>query len=184
MSEAKAAFGPLVLKYGQPSTVDTSRGGSAIWKRERLINTVFQRIELRDELVPHCIPTNHYDFISATVNYDVSPSKFLDINSVTGGITYDPLKKELTSRGNSMNENIVALALAIQIVEDQLSLPYAQANGLYIQWMNETKNPEKVDQLYDLLVFNLKHQKGNPQYAEGAWVLANPDGCGAGACGY
>ncbi len=169
----------LTSKYGRPSTVDTSRGGSAIWKKERLMNTVFQRIELRDESVPHCTPTNHSDFIYASINYDVSPSKFLDISSVSGGLSYDPLKKELRARGGSMEENIVALALAVQIGEGQLSLQYAQANGLYIQWINETRNPAKVDQVYDLLVFNLKHQKGNPTNPEGAWVLANPEGCSA-----
>lgn len=167
----------LVSKYGRPSTVDTSRGGSAIWKKERLMNTVFERIELRDESVPHCTPSSHSDFLYATVNYDVPPSKFLEISSVTGSIMYDPLKKELCVRGGSMEENIVTLALAIQIGEGQLSLQYAQANGLYVQWINETKNPAKVDQLYDLLAFNLKHQKGNPTYSEGSWVLANPGGC-------
>ena len=35
---------------------------------------------------------------------------------------------------------------------------------------------DMVDQMYDLLCFNLKHQKGNPN-SEGHWVLAFPEGC-------
>lgn len=174
--DAAAYLSLLVFKYGKPSSVDTGRGGSVIWKKERLQNTVFDRIELRDESVPHCTPYSHSDFIYVYVNYDVPVSRFLDVSSVSGGLSYDPLKKELRSRGGSMEENLVALALAIQIGEGQLSLQYSQANGLYKQWINESKNPAKVDQLYDLLAFNLKHQKGNPAN-EGYWPLANPEGC-------
>jgi hypothetical protein len=172
---AAAYMSLMVSKYGKPSTLDTGRGGSAIWKKGRLQNTVFDRIELRDENVPHSIPYPHSDFLYAFVNYEVPPSRFLDVSSISGGLAYDPLKKELRSRGGSMEENLVALALALQIGEGQLSLMYAQANGLYKQWINECKNPAKVDQLYDLLAFNLKHQRGNPA-GEGYWALANPDG--------
>ena len=174
--QAASAIVPLIMKYGEPSTVDSSRGGSAVWKSDRLIGTIFTRIELRDESVPHCTPMSHYDFIYGYINYDVSPSKFLDISSIMGGISYDKLKKELRARGGCMEEVLVALAIATQIGEGQLSLQYVQANELYKQWIYETNNPEKVDQLYDLISFNLKHQKGDPQ-PQGFWELAQPSGC-------
>jgi hypothetical protein len=164
------------MKYGEPSTVDALRGGSAIWKNDRLMGTIFEQIELKDEMVPHCTPSSHHDFIYAFVNYDVAPSKFTDISSVTGGIAYDPLKKELRARGGCMAEVLVSLAIATQIGEGQLSLQYVQANELYKQWIFETNNPEKVDQLYALISYNLQHQKGDP-YPQGFWELAHPQGC-------
>ena len=166
----------LIAQYGQPSSIDPSAGGTIVWKKNRLMNTVFDRIELRDESIPHCKPAPHKDFLYAYVNYDVAPSKFLEVTSLSGSVSYDPLKKELRARCASMEANIATLALATHIGEDRVSLQYVQANELYKQWIAETKNPEKVDQLYDLLSFNLKHQKGNPD-SEGFWALAFPEGC-------
>jgi hypothetical protein len=164
------------MKYGEPSNVDYSRGGSAVWKLDRLVGTIFTKIELKDENVPHCTPISHGDYIYAYINYDVSPSKFLDINSITGNIAYDQLKKELRARGSSIEEILVSLAIATQIGEGQLSLQYIQANGLYKQWIFETNNPEKVDQLYNLISYNLKHQHGDPR-PQGFSELAEPLGC-------
>jgi hypothetical protein len=166
----------LIAQYGQPSSVDPAPGGSVVWKKNRLMNTCFERLEVRDESIPHCKPMPHKDFCYAYVNYDLNPSKFMDVTSLSGSISYDPLKKELRARCGSMEANIATLALATHIGEDHLSLQYVQANDLYRQWVEETKNPAKVDQLYDLLSFNLKHQKGNPA-SEGYWVLAYPEGC-------
>lgn len=174
--DAAAAFSLLVDAYGQPSSIDNSPGGTIIWKRDRLLDTCFDRIEVRDESIPHCHPMSHQDFVYTSVKYDVPPSKFLDVTSLTGGITYDPLKKELRSRCGSASANIAILALATHIGEGNLSLNYVQANNMLGAWIYDIQNPEKLEQMYDLLCYNLKHQRGNP-VPEGFWVLANPEGC-------
>lgn len=177
-----ASYLPLLIaKYGQPSSIDPSVGGEVIWKKNRLLNTCFDRVVLKDESVAHCKPMMHRDFVYAYVNYDIPPSKFLEVTSLSGSISYDPLTKQLRSRCGSIEANIATLALATHIGEGHLSLNYVQANELYKQWMLDTKNPEKVDQMYDLMCFNLKHQKGNPE-GEGHWVLASPEGCTRGDC--
>ena len=172
----------LVAKYGQPSSIDPSPGGTIVWKKERLMNTCFDRIELRDESIAHCKPMDHRDFVYFSVNYDVSPSRYLEVSSLSGSVTYDKLKKLLTARCGSAEAAIATLALATHIGEGHVSLTYVQANEMYKQWILDTKNPGKVDQMYDLLCFNLKHQKGNPG-SEGSWPLAFPEGCTeAGGC--
>ena len=174
--DAADYLGMLIAKYGQPSSIDPSPEGTIVWKKERLMNTCFDRIELRDESVPHCKPIDHRGFVYFTVNYDVAPSRYLEVSSLSGAIKYDKLTKMLTARGGSAESAIATLALATHIGEGHVSLAYVQANEMFKQWVMDTKNPGKVDQMYDLLCFNLKHQKGNPG-TEGAWPLSFPEGC-------
>lgn len=179
--EAIALYPQLISEYGPPSFVDPTPNGQVVWKKDALANTIFERIELHDEGVAHCNPIDHYDFLYAFINYEVPPSKVLDVSAVSGGISYDPLKKELRARGGSMKENIVSLALATHVGEGQLTLSYIKANDLYKQWIHDMKDPEKLDQLSDLLAFNIKHQKGNPN-PEGYWVMSESGGCSGGVC--
>lgn len=166
----------LIAKYGQPSSVDPSPGGMIVWKKERLMNTCFDRIELKDEAIPQCKPVDHLGFVYFFVNYDVAPSRYLEVSSLSGVISYDKNTKMLRARGGSAESAIATLALATHIGEGHVSLAYVQANEMFKQWILDIKNPGKVDQMYDLLCFNLKHQKGNPGM-EGAWPLAFPEGC-------
>lgn len=166
----------LVAKYGQPSSIDPSPNGTIVWKKERLMNTCFDRIELRDESIPHCQPIDHNDFVYFYVNYDVAPSRFMEVESLSGSVGYDKLKKLLWARCGSAESAIATLALATHVGEGHVSLAYVQANEMFKQWILDTKNPGKVDQMYDLLCFNLKHQKGNPNES-GNWPLAFPQGC-------
>lgn len=161
----------MMEKYGMPSSVDPTPGGIVIWKKNLLLNTPFDRIEIRDESIPHVYPFPHNDFVYAFVNYDVAPSKFLEVTSVSGSITYDPLKKQLRARCGSMEANIATLALAIQIGEGHLSLNYVQSNELYPQYILASQDPEQVTRLHDLLAYNLKHQQGNPS-SDGYFPLA------------
>lgn len=157
-------------------------GGQVVWKKDRLLNTCFDQIVLKDEEIPHCKPMDHKDFLYFYVNYDVAPSRFMEVSSLSGSVGYDKLKKQLWARCASAEANIATLALATHIGEGHVSLAYAQANEIYKQWILDTKNPGKVDQMYDLLCFNLKHQKGNPE-TEGSWPLAFPEGCStSGGC--
>lgn len=166
----------VATKYGQPSAIDPTPGGMAIWKRDKLMNTCIDRIEVKDEAIPHCHPTNHLDFVYASVNYDVAPSKFLEVTSLSGNITYDPNKKQLTARCGTIEAAIASLALATQIGEGHISLNYAQANELYPHYLVATQDPEQIARLYDLLCYNLRHQRGDPS-PSGSWPLAQPHGC-------
>lgn len=166
----------LMKKYGQPSAIDPQAGGLAIWKKTKLLNTCFDRVEVHDEAVPHCKPVKHLEFIYAYLNYDVSPSRYMEVMSLSGSLSYDPLKKQLRARSGSLEGCIAILALATQVGEGHMSLNYVQANNLYEQWMISTQNPDKTDRMYDLMCFNCKHAQGDP-VPSGFWPLAFPEGC-------
>lgn len=140
------------------------------------MNTCLDRIEVRDEAIPHCHPGNHLDFVSVYVTYDVAPSKMLEVTSLSGTISYDPLKKQLRARCGSVETAIATLTLATQVGEGTISLNYVQANDLFNHYLTSTQNPEQCSRLQDLLCYNLKHQRGDPS-PDGSWPLANPMGC-------
>lgn len=161
----------LMNTYGIPSSVDSTPGGIVIWKKDRLLNTPFDRLEVRDESIPHVYPFPHNDFTYTYVNYDVAPSKFLEVTSLSGSITYDPLKKQLRARCGSIGANVATLALASQVGEGHLSLSYVQNNELYPAYILASQDPEQYLRLHELLAYNLKHQQGNPS-SDGYFPLA------------
>ncbi len=163
----------VMRRYGAPSAVDPTAGGIAIWKKDKLMNTPFDRIEIKDESIPHAYPSSHNDFVYMHVNYDIMPSKYMEVTSLSGGITYDPLNKMLRMRCGTLEACIATLALATQIGEGHISLNYAQANELFAQYIIGSQNPEQYIRLHDLLAYNLKHQSGSPTTLEGSWPPAS-----------
>jgi hypothetical protein len=161
----------LISRYGVPSSVDPSSGGIVIWKKDKLMNTPFDRIEVRDESIPHAYPMPHNGFMYVFVNYDIAPSKFLEVTSVSGSISYDPLKKQLRVRSGSIETGVATLALATQVGEGHLSLNYVQSNELFPQYFLASQDPDQYQRLHDLLAYNLKHQQGSTS-SDGYWPLA------------
>lgn len=159
----------VMRRFGAPSAVDPTAGGIGIWKKDKLMNTPFDRIEIKDESIPHSFPSNHNDFVYMYVNYDVMPSKYMEVTSLSGGITYDPLKKLLRVRCGTIEGCVAILALALQIGEGHISLNYAQANELMAQYIMGSQHPEQYNRLHDLLAYNLKHASGSPTTLEGSW---------------
>lgn len=163
----------VAVRFGQPSAVDPTPGGIAIWKREFLQNTCLERIEVRDEAVPHCDPTNHMDCVYAYVNYAVPGSKYTEVTTLTGNVGYDPLKKQLWARCGSVEACVALLALATQVGEGHISLNFAQANRLVSQYLVAAQDAYQANRLRDLLCYNIKHQRGDP-LPSGNWAVADP----------
>lgn len=152
----------LATRFGQPSAVDPTPGGLAIWKLDKLQNTCIDRIEIRDEAVPHCVPGNHLDFVYAFVNYDVNQSKYMEVVGLSDTIGYDHTKKQLWARCGTIDAVIATLALATQVGEGAISLNYAKSNDLVHHYLVASQDPNQSERLYALLCYNLKHQSGNP----------------------
>ena len=148
----------LASKYGQPSAVDPTPNGMAIWKSDKLMNTCLDRIEVRDEIIPHSIPNNHFDYVYAWINYSVSPQKYMDVMNLSETIGYDASKKQVWARCNTIEAAIATLALVTQIGEDHINLNYAKTNDLYSHYLIATEDSEQFSRLYDLLCYNLRHQ--------------------------
>ena len=97
----------LIKKYGNPDVIDTRSGGQAVWYRRSLQNTPYQRIEIRDEQIPHDKPEPHVDFLYSSYKIEVPDHLIPGLHKISESILYDPLNKTITARCNDMKANIV-----------------------------------------------------------------------------
>ena len=174
--DALEQYSILTKKYGNPNSIGLARGGIAIWEKNKLQNTCFERIELYDESVAHCVPKPHRDFLYTFVKYEVPNDKVLDVISLSGSVAYDPLKKLLRARCGSEEANIATLYLATSIGNSNISLKEIQDNKLYGETITSTINSQNVQKYYNKLCEALENQPGNPKWT-GFFPLAFPEGC-------
>ena len=173
---AVKAYRKLSAKYGPPSNKDLALGGLALWKRSKLRSTCFEEILLRDEDIPHCAPYPHRDFLYTYVRYEIPIKKIMDVLSLSGSVSYDPLKKLLRARCASEEANIATLYLATSIGNGEISIKKVQREQLYKKAIDDTSNSQKVAAMYHKLCNNLHHQPGDPKIT-GVFKLAFPKGC-------
>ena len=166
----------LTRKYGNPSNKDLSKGGIAIWKKEKLLDTCFEYIEILDESIAHCVPSPHRDFLYTYVKYEIPDDKVLDVISLSGSVAYDPLKKTLRARCATEEANIATLYLALAIGNSIISLDEVQKNKLYGKTIKSTIDSQNVQIYYDKICEYLENQPGNPEWT-GYFPLAFPEGC-------
>lgn len=141
-------------KFGQPSAVDPTKNGIAIWKRELLGNTCLNRIEVRDEAVPHAM-MRHLDYVYVFVDYEISEARQMDIYSVTNNVGYDKTKKQLWARCSTVEGCIGILALCTQIGNTSITPLFAKANEMLQQYLIASQSTNSYTQLYNLLCYNL-----------------------------
>lgn len=175
-SDAVAYLAVATNKWGPPDNISKNKGGIAIWSRNKLKNTCFEQIELRDESVPHCVPLPHRDFLYTYIKYDIHPDRFSDVLSLSGSVSYDPLKKLLSARCGSNEANIATLYLATEIASGNRNIDDIQKNKLYKKTIVSTSNKENVNKLYNNLCSNIKNQSGNIGNT-GFWPAAFSEGC-------
>lgn len=166
----------LKKKYGKPCFISNKTGGFAIWTRKKLKKTCFERIEIHDEEIPNCVPKPHKEFFYCFVNYEIPESKIMDILSISGSLSYDPLKKLIRSRCHREAGNIGLLYLAVAVGNGIISLQDVQKGNMYLNIKNTIGDKNVLNMYYDKLVENLNKQPGNPNLV-GYFSLAAPDGC-------
>jgi hypothetical protein len=163
-------------KYGVPRIISRLRGGMAVWTKDKLNDSCFERIEILDESVAHCVPKPHRDFLYGYVNYEIPNDKVLEVISLSGSVSYDPLKKFLRARCGSEEANIATLYLATAIGNSRITLKEIQEKKLYKKTIVSTVSSQNVQIYYDKLCDSLKNQPGNPKWS-GYFPLAFPEGC-------
>ena len=178
-SDALSVLNIESKKWGKPYILAKKKGGFAIWTKEQLKDTCFFKIILQDESVPHCVPLPHRDFLYTYIKYELSPKLFSDVLSLSGSVSYDPLKKLISARCGSQEANIATLYLATEIASGHQTIQNIQKNKLYKKTILSTKDPKNVDLLYKKLCDNVKNQPGNPEFT-GYWPAAFKEGCCAG----
>jgi len=175
-NDAILQYNVLTAKYGAPNILSTVKGGMAVWTKPQLSDGPFERLELLDESVPHCVPKPHRDFLYSYVKYEVPDDKVLDVISLSGSVAYDPLKKLLRARCGSEAANIATLYLATAIGNGVTTLENVQNNELYTEAINSLSNPQNVQVYLNKLNDYLNNQPGNKEWS-GFFPLAFPEGC-------
>jgi len=163
----------MVERFGLPSFVDSSRGGSVVWRSELLGNSCLMEVEVKDESVFHCVPSNHYDFAYAYVKYAVPESRVLEVIQLSPTLGYDRLKQVLWARCGNIDTAIATLALAVQVGQRHVSVGYAMTKNLLGHYLTAVQDPNQANELYNLLCANLSHQSPQPK----------PQSCASGGCG-
>jgi hypothetical protein len=117
-----------IALFGKPDTIDKSKGGTAIWKKSSLEKKGFcwDRVELRDEQVPHNNPGPHVDFMYYWYKLDVPEELICDVIKLSESVTYDPLKKMLSARCHFSGAIISTIVLAKRIANKEMTLEDAK----------------------------------------------------------
>ena len=120
----------LIKEFGKPSIIDPKKGGVAIWDKNTLSKRrkPWERIELRDEMIPHGHPANHFDFMYTWFQLDVPKSKICQIISLSDSVTYDPLKNLVRARCHHMPPNIVTILLAMYVATGKMTIAKEKKN--------------------------------------------------------
>ncbi|VVU94621.1 hypothetical protein CPAV1605_346 [seawater metagenome] len=166
---AKKVYLDLVHEFGKPNILINKEGGLAVWNEKQLNDGIHSEIILRDEAVKHCVPANHYDFLTSYINIYLPTDKFLDVMSVSGSVAYDGLKKLLSARCGSIAANLATLKTCLSIMDGKEE---DYKNNIMQKGESMDKNREFIRKFI---------KKNNKQYSkelkEPYYALAFPNGC-------
>jgi hypothetical protein len=129
--EASALLCALTAQLGPPHALAPQEGGLAIWRAPD--GTGVDSITVKDEAVAHRCPAAHHDFVYSTVHVRIPPEQVFDVMRLSGSVSYDALKQELTARCGSLEANLATLALATDIATGSSAVDEVQSDGLYAQ---------------------------------------------------
>lgn len=111
--------------FGKPSVISMAEGGIAIWTEEDLKKKkifgraiCFREIIIRDESIEHLCPKKHRDFIYSTVRVRVKPEQIKMLSSISGSVSYDPLKNIVSARCGTVAANISTLKVVTDLLLD------------------------------------------------------------------
>jgi hypothetical protein len=116
----------MVKRWGSPSQIDRSSGGSAIWKKGDLKDSKFVRAEIVDEMIPHSKPAPHFDFFTTWYPLNISLDKEKNLHEISESIGYDPLKKWFYARCHDLRPNVVSTWIAKKYAFGDYSLEEAK----------------------------------------------------------
>tara|TARA_A100001015_G_scaffold264243_1_gene311722 strand:- start:261 stop:944 length:684 start_codon:yes stop_codon:yes gene_type:complete len=166
--------------FRNPDILAKKPNGIAIWypkKNEKItINNkkfpnIFEEHWCRDEYIGHKCPAPHHDFFYSFIKINLNDKKWQDVLSVSGSVSYDPLKRLLSARCGSLEANIATLYTCLLVNNGVHTIKEIQSKGLYGKNINSTKDFESVKKMYKYLVKNLK-KKDVP--ITGYWNVAFP----------
>jgi hypothetical protein len=166
----------LVKILGKTKNVSLVKGGFAIWDHSMLKGkkmyggtNCFEEVILRDEKIPHLCPAKHTDFLYAYIKVPVEPKQIKILFSVSGSVSYDPLKNLIYARCASMEANIATLCLCSRLLLNKIGIEEVHKKGLYGDMIRSTINEQVVEDFYKELCKNAKQLNKNANTNDGFW---------------
>ena len=180
----------IVSRFGLPDVLAPQRGGIAIWhsvtgQYDPLYKsvTVFDRHELRDELVAHACPGQHNDFLYSYIKIPITPKQLEDVVKLSGSVNYDMLKKELFARCANTCANVMTLFLATEIIcshidsENHMNIDIIHKNGEYGKHIKRTGDSEFMKIVIEKLRNNIRKIRKSQILPQFHWPGAFGDNC-------
>lgn len=114
----------LVGELGPPTVLNPNQCGMASWYRPGQMNPdyqIFDRIDILDEQCFNRFPYPHNGFLYTYVKIKIPLSILNKVLSISGDISYDPIKHLLVVRGMSINYNIAIISIICQFVSGKIT---------------------------------------------------------------
>ena len=131
-------------RFGNPSFVNPSSGGVALWKQFGK-ESPFVRIMIVDEKKPHKKPAPHYDFIYATIKYHIDPKKMMDVRAISDSIMYDRLKEELTVGCRTLEANMATMVMVDLVHKDIITKSHVADGLTYKRYINKSRDTAAIN---------------------------------------
>lgn len=179
-------YNRIEKKFGPPTAITKQKHGIALWIEDDLSKALgegncFNEIVIRDESVDHFCPKKHKDFIYSTIKVRVKPDQIPILFSISGSVSYDPLKNLVSARCGSIEANIATLKLVTDLLLEKsvnykdLDIKYknledVHATGSYGKLIGATSDVDFAEKLYDELLDNVNKLK--KKLNKGFWKAA------------
>ena len=180
----------IVERFGLPDSLAPQRGGIAIWNSvtgqyDPLYKsiTVFDRHELRDELVAHACPAQHNDFLYSYIKIPIKPEQLEDVLKLSGSVNYDGLKKEIFARCANTCANVMTLFLATEIICSHISpgkhmnIQQIHKGNEYGKHINKTGDTKFMAETIEKLRSNISKIRSSQSLPLFHWPGAFGDNC-------
>lgn len=170
--------------FGTPSNISRKVLGLAIWRKNILSNkklydreVCFCEIQVVDESILHKCPRPHSGNLYTSIKISINPDQLLGLSMISGTITYDALKKQLTVRGGNLESNISTLNLCVKLLLGIENINNIRQNQLFSSMMIDSINGSSQLFYYELCDLLSIHNKNNNIMPIGYWKGAFNEEC-------
>lgn len=133
---SQKAVKEVTKKYGQPDGVTEQE---LIWNDAG----VWKRIRISKEETEHKFPIAHTDMMEMTIMHDVPEDKMDELGEFDGSVSFDRTQGFLSARCDLEANNILALNLAHDIINDKKTVE--EARTAYAEAIKEMMNGGKPE---------------------------------------
>jgi len=117
---AKKYFDDVYSIYGFPYMAINKEDGLCVWKKNTIPNNdIHYKIVLRDEAIKHSLPKPHIDYLYSHIKMYIPPDKLNLVQTISGSIGYDPLKKEVFARCGSFSANYATIRTIFDVLNNK-----------------------------------------------------------------